>query len=126
MSRDDQTTPPQTVNITSGVVPGAGPCGACGTHTETGLGVWGDTDWCEEILLRFMFRSDVDGAIVEASVRDHGVNPEEILEMGFGVRLCVDCAHKAGLMVRRFAEGEGVAMYAQPGTLPPADLEESS
>ena len=50
------------------------------------------------------------------------MNPDEIVEMGFGVRLCVDCAHKAGLMVRPFTEGEGVLMYPQPGTVPAGSL----
>lgn len=122
MTDDAIPIPALTVNITSGEVPAAGACTGCSTWTDTGLGVWGDPDWCFDVLSRFMFRSDVDAAITEAALREHGLPPEEVLEMGFGVRLCLNCAHRAELVVRTFAEGEGVAMYPQPGTLPPGGL----
>ncbi len=122
MGDDATPIPPHTVNITSGVPPTAGECANCQAWTETGFGIWGDVDWCLEVLSRFMPRSDSEGAVREAALRDFGKAPQDILEMGFGVRLCVNCAHLAALRIRTFTEGEGVLMYPQPGTVPPGVL----
>lgn len=122
MTDDPTPIPAKTVNITSGIVPSAGACAGCGTRTDTGFGIWGDDDWCREVLGRCLSRSDAESAVVEAAERDYGKPLEEIREMGFGVRLCLDCAHKSSLMVRLFTEGEGVLMYPQAGASLPSDL----
>jgi hypothetical protein len=93
----------------------AAPCIGCGIPTDTGLAVWGDTDWCYDVIHTVALREDAEDAMLEAVDLDFGREIDQVRMMGIGVRVCRECALCRHLLVIPIGLSDRMAVYAQPG-----------